>query len=166
MVILLKILLTFVFSFFLTTLLGYVAHWILHQSWSGRLYEAHRTHHFILFPPEDFYSDTYRDAGIDDSGKFFIALFSPLLLLILALGWFGVYPLWMGFLIVGEMGVIGYMHDLLHEKLHLTKTWWKQFGWFQEWTRLHITHHQDVSKNLGIFSFWVDRVMGTFKKDK
>lgn len=159
------IFLTLIFSFFLTTLLGYVAHWILHQPWSGRLYQAHLTHHQTLYPISDFYSDTYRKAGSDDSGKFFILLFSPILLLILGLGWLGVVPLWVSVLVVIEMGIVGYMHDYLHEKTHLIKTRWKQFGWFQEWTKLHFTHHIDTGKNLGIFNFWVDRIMGTFKKE-
>jgi hypothetical protein len=146
-------------------MLGYVAHWVLHQPWSGRLYQAHYTHHFVLYEPKDFLSDKYREAGIDDSGKFFILLFSPILLGILALGWFEVVPLWMAILTVVEMGLWGYLHDYLHEKTHLTKTWWKQFGWFQRWTNLHIVHHQDVSRNLGIFNFWVDRVVGTFKQE-
>jgi len=163
--IILVITLTFIFSFFLTTLLGYIAHYVMHQEWSGRLYQAHKTHHFILYPTSDFFSDKYRGAGIDDSGKFFILLFSPIILLILGLGWFGVIPLWAAILVVVEMGITGYAHDYLHEKTHLTKTWWKQFGWFQEWTKLHYTHHVNTGSNLGIFSFWVDRVMGTFKKD-
>jgi sterol desaturase/sphingolipid hydroxylase (fatty acid hydroxylase superfamily) len=142
-----------------------VAHWVLHQQWSGRLYKAHYAHHYQLYPIEDFYSDTYRNAGSDDSGKLFILLFSPVLLLILGVGWFGVIPFWAAVSIVIEMGIVGYAHDYLHEHTHLKKSWWHQFGWFRKLVDVHYIHHIDPAFNLGIFNFWVDRVMGTFKKE-
>lgn len=167
MAILITLILTFIFSFGLITILGYVAHWIMHQPWAGRLYIAHRTHHEILYPTSDFYSDKYREAGIDDSGKMFVLLFSPFIFAILLLGWYGIIisPL-VAVVVVIEMGIIGYAHDYLHEKMHLKKTAWQRFSWFRKCIDIHYLHHVDVSKNLGIFNFWVDRVMGTFVKSK
>jgi len=143
-------------------LFGYLAHWIMHKRWSGRLYQAHYTHHQVLYPPEDMYSDKYREAGIDDSGKLFILLFLPIILVILAFGWFKVIPLWAAILTVIEMGLIGYLHDFWHEKFHLSNTWWKKFKWFQHLTQLHYIHHIETSKNLGIFNFWWDRVFKSY----
>lgn len=165
MAILPTLLITLIFSFLLITFLGWIAHWAMHQPWSGKLYVKHRTHHEILYPNNDLFSDTYREAGIDDSGKLFILLFSPIILLILALGWLGVLSWLTAFMIIGEMGLFGYAHDFLHERMHLKKSWWHQFGWFQKWIGLHVIHHYHTDKNLGIFNFLADRVFGTFKKE-
>src|SRR5208282_4159343 len=87
------ILLTILISFFISSLFGYVVHRSLHQSWTGRLHRKHMTHHLILYPPSDYLSDKYRDAGGDNTVKIFALAALPLVATPIILGCLGILSL-------------------------------------------------------------------------
>lgn len=146
------------------TLIGYVTHWVLHQSWAGRVYRAHMSHHLRQYPPRDLMSTTYRSAGKDDG----LRAFTPVLaggigLWLLALWLLGV-PWWAVALVVIESAAVGWLHDYVHDGFHLEGFWMTRFAWFRNLRSLHWLHHWNMRKNLGILWFGWDRVFRTFRE--
>lgn len=155
-------LLVFVIGLLALTLLGYGTHYMFHQPWSGRLFQAHMVHHQKLYPIDNFLSDAYRYAGKDNTTLLFALVFAPLVLAALLLTIFGVIPLAIGLEILGLMGIIGFVNNYLHDAFHLHKSFWHRFWFFEHLQKLHFNHHAKMDTNFGIFSFWWDRVFGTF----
>jgi sterol desaturase/sphingolipid hydroxylase (fatty acid hydroxylase superfamily) len=164
----LAFLLTLLFSFLLTTLFGYVVHWALHQNWSGSVHVSHMTHHLKLYPPEDFSSETYRDAGKDNSFKFFALAAIPLIIIPIALWCAGILSLGLMLVVLLMEALMGFLHDYLHDVFHISNHWLSRTpilkGFFAKWVKLHYQHHVDMKTNYGIFSFLWDKILGTFVK--
>lgn len=154
---------TLVTAFVLVNIFGYVTHKSLHQTWTGKLNRAHMTHHLKLYPATDYYSDVYRDPGRDNTVIIFGALSIPLLLLPIILHLYGVLSLTLMLLTLGEMLILGWLHDYIHDAFHITNHWLNRFGLFKKWNGLHYHHHVDMGTNYGIFTFFLDKLFGTFK---
>lgn len=152
-------------AFSLTIIFGYCFHWIFHQKWAGPIYDAHFVHHQKLYPETDFLSDTYRDAGKSDTGKYFIIAFAPLMLLLVLGVVFGFLSIWHGALFLGTMLFTGWIHEYIHSQTHLTSSWMKILPFFNRWQQLHYFHHTNQDRNLSIFVFLMDRVCRTFKSE-
>lgn len=147
------------------TLTGWFVHWIMHQRWSGRLYRSHMTHHVKLYPPSNFLSETYRDAGADNgSFVFFPAVALPCLIGGLLLFWAGVDLVTLGGVAMTAIG-LGFVHDYFHTAFHLEHTWLNRFKWFQELRRKHLIHHRRVKTNLGVITFVWDKVFRSYRQN-
>jgi hypothetical protein len=153
-----------ILTFFVLTFLGYVSHWSFHQRWSKRFYSAHMSHHKILYPPSDFYSDKYRDAGKDNTTFLFALMFAPLVLTAIAITVFHIIPLLFGIIILTEMFLFGVFNNVFHDSFHIRKTFWHRFKFFHKLIGLHIEHHNNMRRNFGILFFWPDKVFKTFKQ--
>lgn len=162
------ILLTLLISFFGTTLFGHVVHWSLHQEWSGAVHNAHMTHHLRLYPPTDYISDVYRNAGKDSTPKFFAIAAIPLVLTPIVLWAVGWLPLPLMLVALGMEALMGFLHNYLHDAFHIRKHWLYGVPFlgilFGKWVAIHYLHHVDMSKNYGIFTFHWDRLFGTYWK--
>jgi sterol desaturase/sphingolipid hydroxylase (fatty acid hydroxylase superfamily) len=145
----------YLLTFLVTTLYGYIIHYVMHQPWAGRFYKSHMAHHEELYRSWHFYSDEYRSPGKDNT----VYLFIPTALLMLALPVY--FHLWF---VVIEMLFIGWLSNYIHDQTHLLKNKDKQ--WIKKLTHLHIVHHEqhdmNKTKNLGIFFFLWDRVFRTY----
>ena len=164
-----SIFLTILIAFFVSSLFGYIAHWSLHQKWAGRLNVLHMTHHLKLYPPSDYLSSVYRDAGKDNTTKVFAMLSIPLVLTPIILGVLNILPLALVLITILVMAAMGFLHDYLHDAFHikdhsLTKIKGLRVL-FGHWNHLHYLHHVDMQKNFGIFLFHWDHVFRTFWKD-
>lgn len=160
------------FSFLLTTILvyffggflGYWVHWIFHQSWSGPMYRLHKTHHDKMYPPQDYLSEVYRDAGSHNTAPWFAAIIMGVMLpLFFGLWHFGVSS-WLVFTAIFESLIIGFMTDWIHSSLHIRGHILERFRVFRVWRTAHWVHHSNVNFNLGIYSFGWDKTFGTWKK--
>lgn len=162
------ILLTILITYIVTSFFGYVVHWSLHQSWAGRFNVSHMTHHLKLYPPSDFYSETYRDPGKDNTVKFFAFAAIPLLLAPVVLYFLGILPLSLMITVLVVEGIVGFLHDYIHDAFHITDHWMSRVPVLRDifgvWVKLHYLHHVDMGKNYGIFVFHWDHVFRTFWK--
>lgn len=158
------ILFTIVIMYVVITLFGYVVHRWFHHPSSGRFYKSHQVHHFKLYPPEDFFAPVYRSPGKDNTAVFFFLLSLPLILTPFILFAFHLIPLPILITTIICMAVFGGAHDFLHDKFHITDHWLNKFRWFRELVRLHQIHHREVQKNLGIYWFGWDKLLGSFRK--
>lgn len=141
---------------FLCEFVGYFIHRALHSPKTGVLYQKHMTHHLKLYPVTDFYSQKYRSPGKDSTiitFAIFFAAFAGLMLLIL--------PLKFGIIWGTELLIFGFLNDYLHDVFHIKPNWLEKRKWFQRLRDVHFIHHQDMSKNYGIFTFLGDRIFGT-----
>lgn len=166
----LAILLTALISFLLTSLFGHVIHWSIHQSWSGRANYCHMAHHLRLYPPSDFSSEVYREAGDDSTPKFFAISAVPLVLapfILLACGIISL-PIMITILIVEVL--MGFLHYHLHDAFHIKNHWLYRIpiikNYFNHWVYLHYLHHIKMNTNFGIFTFHWDKVLGSFWDDE
>lgn len=149
-------------AFVLVNLFGYVTHKSLHQSWTGRLNKAHMTHHLKLYPPTDFFSEEYRNPGRDNTVRIFAFAALPLIALPIILGICGILSVGLTILVLIEMLFIGWLHDYLHDAFHISNHWLNRFDTFKKWVKLHFQHHVNMSTNYGIFTFFLDKLFGTF----
>src|ERR1700722_13776261 len=131
-------------AFIISSIFGFGMHWAIHQRWSGKLYRSHMTHHLILYPPYDFQSDVYRDAGNDRSTKLFAIGALPLILapiIFYLLGWISI---WLMIIALIIEGLIGFLHNYLHDAFHIHNHWLsKSFvkHWYNRLVALHYIHH-------------------------
>lgn len=165
----LAILLTAIICFFISSLFGYVVHRSLHQKWTGRLNIAHMTHHLKLYPPSDYLSDVYRNPGKDNTVKIFALAAIPLVLIPIILGILKIISLTLVITALLVMGVMGLLHDRLHDAFHIKNHFLTRIPGFRDifayWNRLHYLHHVDMQKNFGIFLFHWDHIFRTFWKE-
>jgi sterol desaturase/sphingolipid hydroxylase (fatty acid hydroxylase superfamily) len=164
----LSILLTIFIVYLAVSLFGYLVHKALHQSWTGRFNSSHMAHHVTLYPPQDYLSDKYRDAGKDDTFWIFAALSLPLLAIPILLWLFGLISVILTGLALAEMLFIGWLNTYLHMAFHIRNHFLYRIPIikiiFNKWNDFHYLHHVDMQTNFGIFNFKWDRLFGTFWK--
>lgn len=157
-------------TYLMVNLFGYVAHWALHQTWMGRFNNSHMTHHLKLYPVEDFSSDVYRDAGKDNTAKFFAIASLPLIITPIILVIMGILPLPLMIVILITEGIIGFLHDYVHDAFHINNHLLTRLPGirviFGSLLKLHYIHHVNMNKNYGIFVYHWDRIFGTFSKNE
>lgn len=165
----LAILITAFIAFFISSLFGYVVHRSLHQPWMGKLNQKHMTHHLTLYPPTDYLSDKYRDAGKDNTVIIFSIAAIPLVAIPIVLGIFGILSLSLVITTLVVMGIMGFLHSYLHDSFHIRNHFLTRIpvvrDIFDYWVKLHYLHHVDMQKNFGIFLFHWDHVFRTFWKN-
>jgi sterol desaturase/sphingolipid hydroxylase (fatty acid hydroxylase superfamily) len=163
------ILITAIVAFFVTSLFGYVAHRSLHQPWTGELNKKHMTHHLTLYPPSDYVSEKYRNAGTDNTVITFSVLSIPVVATPIILGVLGILPLSLVITALVVMGVMAFLHNYIHDAFHIRNHFLSRIpglrNIFAYWNRLHYLHHVDMQKNFGIFLFHWDHVFKTFWKN-
>jgi len=136
---------------------GYFIHKLFHHPISGRVYRSHKSHHWDLYPPGDFYSELYREPPWYDRPLLyytpFIVGFTFLLYYIL--------PLHLTAALLVELVLVAWLNDKIHEHFHLKHTWMGKFKIFRRWRDWHFKHHIDDSKNFSIFWYLPDRLFGS-----
>lgn len=159
---------TLLLTYLFVTLFGYLVHRALHQRWMGVFYASHMTHHIKLYPPSDYYSDTYRSAGKDSTSKFFTVISIPIITTLLLLGWYEILSFKLVIISLVEMLILGWFHDLFHDAFHVKNHWLNKVPLFnitfQKWNQLHFQHHSNMKRNFGIFDFIWDKAFKTFTK--
>ncbi len=122
--------------------------------------------HHTLYSSSDYLSKKYRKAGKRNSSVIFIPIIGSVLLLLLGILYFVGIPLWILLVVIIESLIIGYMHDKVHELSHVEGNMFEKFKIFQTWRKIHYEHHNDMSKNYGIFWFFWDKLFKSFKDSK
>lgn len=152
----------FVVSFFVSTLLGWIVHWAFHQPWSLWFYNAHMNHHKIQYPPTNFLSEKYKNAGGDSTTILFLIVCFPIIFAIAAMMFFGIFTITTGISILFSLFICGIIHNYFHDQFHLTNSWWNNFNIFIRWRALHYVHHLDMSYNYGIIFYQWDKLFGSY----
>jgi sterol desaturase/sphingolipid hydroxylase (fatty acid hydroxylase superfamily) len=160
------LLISLVLGFIATNLFGFVVHWALHRKESKDFNQSHMTHHEKLYPPEDFFSDVYRDAGKDATPKFFVIAAIPMLLSVVFFWLIGVISLFVCVVVMLEMIGIGLIDNYLHDAFHIRNHWLNRVPlvrtWYAKLVKYHYLHHCDMTRNYGIFNFMWDRIFKRF----
>lgn len=154
-----SILVTVIVAFFTVESIGFVVHRLAHWPKSGKLFRDHLHHHAHAYPPNRYQSLSY----VGDLGKSFLPVFVPIflgvnLLALVVVPWHIFLPFF------AASATFSLANNYMHDSFHLTKHWLRRFGWYDRMTRLHLVHHQNVKKNLGIYWFGLDRIFGSFRK--
>jgi len=152
-------------TYLLTSLLGYIVHWAIHQRWAGKAYKAHRAHHVDLYPPGKLISDEYRDAGAQSTIYTFLLAFTPFILLPIVLWLCGVFTFVSALTAILAMGLVGLLNDIIHDSYHVKRHWLSRvIPGYDRMRQLHFVHHVNMKRNFGIYSFIWDKVFKTYRE--
>jgi len=142
-------------------------HWVLHQKFSGRFNIAHIEHHMVLYPPDDYQSDVYRETTKNGAPVFFAITAIPVIILPMVLCYLGLLSWHLMFIALAVMGIYGFLSNYLHDAFHIRNHWLNYVPIinmiFKRWTILHWIHHLFQQYNYGIYCFIFDRIFGTFR---
>ena len=150
-------------TFVVVSFMGQVMHWVLHQKWSGFMNETHMEHHLVLYPMGSLVSEKYKTAGKRSGTFVFTIALSPLLLTPFVLGLLGVLTWPTTLACFGLMVGYGLLNDAIHDSFHITRSVWRWWPGYKRLRRLHLLHHNDMTKNYGIFMFVWDKLFRTYQ---
>lgn len=171
-------------SIFVSELLGYLLHRLLHSGKIGFLSRSHMRHHLVLYGPlqPQRPGAEYRDATDDDAvalGNIGSEWLIPSALLLAAsiwvLHWLHVrifhQVVFIGGTLIWSFLMFSYLHDRMHEAgFWMERNRWLK-GWFTSAREAHDIHHWTLNdqgfmdKNFGIAFYFFDRVFGTLADD-
>ncbi len=163
-----EIIIYIIVSYIFTNLAGWFIHWAIHQKWAGLFNRSHMAHHQTFYPENDLTSDIYRDAGSDSTPRYFIAIASPLIIIPIILAVLGIIPISFMIILLSMYGVMGYLNNYVHDSMHINNHILSRLPiishFFEKWKKLHFAHHENMASNYGIFTFYFDRLFGTYSK--
>jgi len=169
----------FVASIFVSELLGYLLHRLLHSGWIGFLSRSHMRHHLLLYGPlqPQRPGTEYRDATTDSValGNIGLEWLIPGALLLAAsitlLHWLHVTLTHLLLFIGGSLAWSFLMFSYLHDRMHMAGFWMERNRWLKKWflaaREAHDIHHWTLNnegfmnKNFGIAFYFFDRLFGT-----
>ena len=171
-------------SIFVSELLGYLLHRLLHSGKIGFLSRSHMRHHLVLYGPlqPQRPGTEYRDATTTDAvalGNIGLEWLIPGALLLAAsiavLHWLRVTRFHQVVFIGGTLTWSFLMFSYLHDRMHEAGFWMEQNRWLKKWftsaREAHDIHHWTLNdegfmdKNFGIAFYFFDRIFGTLAKD-
>ena len=151
-----------VVGYIIVQLAGYVIHSALHQPFMGRVHKTHNDHHREKYSPHDYLDKTYRHVASSNNP---ILYYTPPALIIVALA-FWLMPFYLAAIFTVELAAVAWANDWLHTQMHIEGHWLERYRWFWRLRDLHWHHHVDESKNLGIFSWFSDKLFRTFEEPR
>jgi len=170
-------------SVFVSELLGYLLHRLLHSGKIGFLSRSHMRHHLVLYGPlqPQRPGTGYRDAtagaiALGNVGlEWLIPGASILAASILLLNWLHVSFFHQALFVGGTLAWSFLMFSYLHDRMHMAGFWMERNRWLQKWflaaRDAHDIHHWTLNdegfmdKNFGIAFYLFDRLFGTLAID-
>lgn len=146
-----------VLGFFLFEGIIFAAHYLMHQRWTGPLWESHQLHH-RLYNPKHHTTDKFNPVG----WKSF--RFRAVIFVIVTAAIFSLLPLAMAVAVMTEVVVLAILTDSIHDATHTTEHPLARFAWFRRLQHLHWIHHTNVKKNFGVLTFFFDKLGGYFSE--
>jgi sterol desaturase/sphingolipid hydroxylase (fatty acid hydroxylase superfamily) len=150
-----------VLGYFVVQATGYAVHKALHHPALGKIHRTHDVHHKVLYPPDD-YLNTGKYREVPDDAQPYKYYAPPAIALLTVV--FLTLPLYIAISLSVELVLIALANDWLHQKLHIKGFWLERYTWFHHLRELHWHHHVDDSKNMGIFSWFTDKILGTYEE--
>ena len=169
-------------SIFVSELLGYLLHRLLHSGRIGLLSRSHMRHHLVLYGPLQpqrpgkEYRDATTSAALGNVGLEWLIPGAILLFAsIVVLHWLHVTLFHQLVFIAGTLLWSFLMFSYLHDRMHEAGYWMEQNRWMRRWfgaaREAHDIHHWALNdeglmdKNFGIALHFFDRVFGTLAVD-
>lgn len=154
---------TLILTWLVGTGAGWFVHWLMHQPWTGALYQGHMSHH-RRYPRHNLVSTDYRYTGGSDSLLVFLPTIAlPVLGLLLALKALHCSDNVL-FVALTFSTFVGGLHDWIHIQIHLRGSKLLRYRWFWTLRALHFEHHKYVQKNLGVLWFVWDDLLDTYQE--
>ena len=166
-------------SVFVSELLGYLLHRLLHSGKIGFLSRSHMRHHLVLYGPLQpqrpgpHYHDATTDAiALGNVGLEWLIPGALLLAAsILLLNWLHVSYFHQALFAGGTLAWSFLMFSYLHDRMHMAGYWMERNRWLKNWflaaRDAHDIHHWTLNdkgfmdKNFGIAFYLFDRLFGT-----
>ena len=135
----------------------FAAHYLMHQRWTGPLWESHQLHH-KLYNPKHQTTQTFNPVGWK-SFRFRAMIFCFVTALL-----FAVLPFTMAITMCFEIIVLAIATDYIHDATHTSDHKLRRYGWFRYLQDLHWIHHANVKKNFGVLTFFYDKLIGSYDR--
>lgn len=149
---------TAILTFFLVEAVGFGVHRLAHSPKSGKLFRDHLHHHAHAYPPSRYQTEKY----LGDLKTSFLPYFVPIFVFVnLVAAAFLSWPLYVTFFVVSSFFSLA--NNYLHDSFHISGHWLRRFGWYHRMKSIHLVHHQNVKKNLGIYWYGFDRLFGSYR---
>jgi hypothetical protein len=139
-------------------------------------YQAHKEHHFEVYPPDAFFGR--KGEGLPNTPdqtwweyanpigwltQHEALLYGMMLSVVIVSFFCGVQCSTLGGVAFGFF-LIGLIGNYLHHAFHIPDIWLLRYKWFSELRALHYVHHLGNAKhNYGILNMSLDRILGSFK---
>ena len=174
----------FVASIFVSELLGYLLHRLLHRGTIGFLSRGHMKHHLLLYGPlqsqrpgMDYQDATTGQVAVGNVGLEWLLPGAVLLALCVStMTVLQVRLLHQAIFIAGSLGWSFLMFSYLHDRMHIAGFWMESNVLFRKWfiaaRDAHDIHHWSLDdeglmdKNFGIAFFFFDRLFGTLARER
>ena len=156
----LEVILLLIGGYVFTQTAGHCIHWVLHRTWAGPIHISHNDHHRRKYTPKDFLDTKYR--YVDEGNSPFIYYAIPAVIFV-ALGFY-LLPFHWALILSVELALVAFANDWIHLQLHIDGHWLERYRWFWRCRDLHWQHHVNEGTNYGIFSFFTDKLFGSFKE--
>jgi len=170
-------------SIFVSELLGYLLHRLLHSGKIGFLSRSHMRHHLVLYGPlqpqrpgPEYHDATTDSVALGNIGlEWLIPGASLLIASIALLHWLRVAFFHQLLFVGGTLAWSFVMFSYLHDRMHTAGFWMERNRWLKKWFRAareaHDIHHWTLNddgfmdKNFGIAFYFFDRLCGTLADD-
>jgi sterol desaturase/sphingolipid hydroxylase (fatty acid hydroxylase superfamily) len=119
-------------------------------------------HHVTQYPKDDLFSTQYRHSDFT-AFTFEHIIAGYIVATAILLYWW--CPLWVPITFLVESGLLSALHVYIHEAFHIEGTFMERVPGFDWYRHLHVIHHYNMQKNLGIVWFAWDRLFGTYKRE-
>ena len=148
-------LLVIVNTFFFMNLIEYILHKLSHNPKIKILYNIHRKHHSIEFPPSRLTCNKY---PLDDHLKNPFIYITIVIWIIL----YNIISYYTFSIIFIESLIYTFTINFLHQAYHLNDSWLDKYKWFKYRKRIHHIHHLRTKKNLNLVVFTGDMIFNTY----
>lgn len=152
------LLLTLVLGFVGFDAVGYAVHWVMHRRWAGPLWRVHQAHH-REYVPRRMVSDAYHGGA---SSRTTVAVWAVVVCALGIVMWLCL-PLRLAAPLFAEAVAFAFVSDWIHDATHVREHRLDRYRWFRHLRAAHAVHHANQRLNLGIISFVMDRVVGTYR---
>lgn len=149
------ILVALALGFILFEAVIFAAHYLMHQRWTGPLWESHQLHH-RFYNPKHQTSTTFNPVG----WKSF--RFRAIIFVIVTGALFWLLPFAMAATMFVEIIALAILTDYIHDATHTSDHKLRRYAWFRYLQDLHWIHHANVKKNFGVLTFFYDKLTGHY----
>lgn len=147
--------LLFVVGFFTAIFMHYGFHRFMgHRPYFKKTFASHAQGHHKSYPRDDYLSKEYRSDNGELTIKHVVPLFCASILIC-------ILTLELGMFMLGLSSAAA-LSVLFHEHYHLIDSPLKRFAFFRELTLSHEVHHVHQDRNMGILTFSLDKLFGTW----
>ena len=142
-------------------MIEYVLHSFSHNPKFPMMYQLHKNHHTIYYPPTQLLDNKPYKTGY----TYYLAdgtmTFGPPSILIMGSAYLINQEFF--FKIIPNIILFAFLADYIHTNIHIKNSWLEKYDWFLRIRERHFIHHKYTTKNMNIIDMNLDKLIKTYK---